>query len=120
MRGEPVAAKPGADAPAHRRDEGGEIVELGLGQFADSTLAQHLLEQRGLERQRADIALDAAGIFGAFDQASKARRSFGPDRSSTGRAGAGASWPYGSDRPHHSAASRTALRTNVSAAIAAD
>ncbi len=67
-RGETVAAKPDADPPAHRRGEGGEIVELGLGQRADLALAEHFLEQRGLERKRADIALDAAGVLGALDQ----------------------------------------------------
>ena len=66
--GKTVATKPSADAPAHRRDEGGEIVEFGLGQLANLALAEHLLEQRGLERQRADITLDAARVLGGFHE----------------------------------------------------
>jgi alkylation response protein AidB-like acyl-CoA dehydrogenase len=74
-----VAVEPAAEAPAHRSDEAAEIAKLGFGKRADPPLAEELLEERTLEPQEADIALDAARrlapmIAAAGDAIEAARR----------------------------------------------
>ena len=119
-QGETVLAEPRANSPPDRRNEGAEVAKLGLGQFVHAPFAEHFLEERGLERQRADIALDATGLFGAFGEALESAaelRAGKIEHRPCRRRRLRCAW---SEPKHHSAASRIAPLASASAATAAE